>query len=291
VVDARAKLGANQKPFDFAIIDVMQEGKPHGLDLVSEIGARHPCVVVSAHVHQITKEQLRAAGNIFFIERNPRIWDSLREIINQVYNGLEFVEANRKRPNVLRARSHSSLNGAILVTRNWLNPASGVNPHEMIMEWDFAHLVSVVSVVEKEVIQEGGYVLSVDGVTCVSLFPEDENKSSLFRRAHDAAQHIQNKLNLSSACERRPVSFGFVEGQVMSGLFGERHPGISGVVGRTSDVARQLSISAKPGYLLCISDLMSVESKRDLATAIGNSEQQRLVGFSVPVEVVHIPLG
>ncbi|MEM8671197.1 MAG: hypothetical protein AAGG48_26985 [Planctomycetota bacterium] len=246
------------------IADVMKDGKPVGLELVEEHSGFIPTIVISGHKEEEFAEYRDRFGPIVYLEKGP---DLPKQLLPELHVALASAETERQaalagtdRRNVCLSREP----GVILQVNlhlSLLSPKIAVQPRCLF--WDFSSLQVLVRELQTHVQKWRGQVCTLNHQSITAVFPgELDEDPSPFSRAIASVRETKRALGEveRTVLRRYPFSAAIVEGVIVSGMFGNRTPGLPAVVGRLGDMADQVAGTALAGEVGVIDEFLSTDS-------------------------------
>ena len=178
--------------------------------------------------------------------------------------------------------------------RFFLNPidASSLSDGN-VTQWDFAAMAVGCRDWQDAIEANNGQIYGFHDQSLMAAFPNTESSSGA-QRALKAAQ-VARKTSSADGQEgfqRYPFCAAVAQGEIVSGLFGNRIPGLASVAGRIGDFAYQIASKGYKSELGYVDTLLTSVDRTIFESASGTRrvEQIFVVGIDGPIQVTFIRL-
>ncbi len=294
VEEAEALLEAHASTLDVFVCDLMMaDGKPGGLELATRMAPRMPVIAFSAFPPKSYDGLPERLGPVIFLEKSAskQFRAKLIEAIHLSIQVKQFGNRANDEVRELRSLSLSRTRGAILAARFRLPEITPADlPKYDLRNMDFAAIALGAKFFESSIEASGGRVHSMHDQSMWASFHDTSPEQEGVKNAIEAFEKTVGEVDgeWKAGFEQCPFGAAVVPGLLVSGLFGQRSPGIPAIVGRTGDIGFQMALRAKPHEIAVVREWLTTRRRRwfdRFAAGKCRVETCGLTHLSAPVEI------
>jgi hypothetical protein len=248
----------NEHGYNFALLiaDLVKDGERVGLKLAGQVSTWMPVIAISTFSPEGMDEDTSPLGRMVFLDKNIDASEFRKQLTEEIGKAIE-------------AQSQSNLGlqrhrGSILAVHFPLPQVRLADvPRIDVRNTDLVAIGFGVRHWQSAVERNRGRITTIHGQTMLCVFLDEGSPNSSDQNAIQAFLDVcqATKGDYRPGFERCPFSVACVPGTLVSGTFGIAPPGIPAIVGRTSDIATQLTRSAKSREIATVESWLSPDCR------------------------------